>query len=146
MLVQSVDTRRWLARLRELSEEMTPDYADYAPTPVEDFLDPDDPTLFPRLTPEQVDYLAEIGTQLSFARGELVFEHGQRETPMYVVLSGDRPSRSVAPASIQGLIPISAPSPMPISRRRGTVGPCRRGQVILGSSPMRLAVSFPRSH
>src|SRR4051795_169462 len=61
---------------------------DYAPTPVEDFLDPDDPTLFPRLTPEQVEYLAEIGTPLSFARGELVFEHGQRETPLYVVLSG----------------------------------------------------------
>jgi hypothetical protein len=35
--------------------------------PVEDFLDPDDPTLFPRLAPEQVEYLAEIGTQLSFA-------------------------------------------------------------------------------
>ena len=62
--------------------------SDYAPTPVEDFLDPDDPTLFPRLTPEQVEYLAEIGTRQSFARGELVFEHGQRETPLYVVLSG----------------------------------------------------------
>src|SRR5215204_5811902 len=61
---------------------------EYAPTPVEDFLDPDDPTLFPRLTPEQVEYLAEIGTQVSCARGELVFEHGQRETPLYVVLSG----------------------------------------------------------
>jgi hypothetical protein len=35
--------------------------------PVEDFLDPDDPTLFPRLAPEQVEYLAAIGTQLSFA-------------------------------------------------------------------------------
>jgi thioredoxin reductase (NADPH) len=88
MLVQSVDDRRWLARLRDLSEEMTRDYADYAPTPVEDFLDPDHPTLFPRLTREQIEYLAEIGTQLSFARGELVFEHGQRETPLYVVLSG----------------------------------------------------------
>ena len=62
--------------------------SDYAPTPVEDFLDPDDPTLFPRLTPEQIEYLAEIGTQSSFARGDLVFEHGQRETPLYVVLSG----------------------------------------------------------
>ena len=62
--------------------------SDYAPTPVEDFLDPDHPTLFPRLTPEQVEYLAEIGTQSSFARGDLVFEHGQRETPLYVVLSG----------------------------------------------------------
>src|SRR3954465_10469810 len=61
---------------------------DYAPTPVEDFLAPDDPTLFPRLTPEQIEYLAEIGTQLTFARGEVVFEHGQRETPLYVVQSG----------------------------------------------------------
>src|SRR3954462_11368961 len=61
---------------------------EYAPTPVEDFLDPDDPTLFPRLTPEQIHYLAEIGTQLTFARGDVVFEHGQRETPLYVVQSG----------------------------------------------------------
>src|ERR671928_58625 len=62
--------------------------SDYAPTPVEDFLDPDHPTLFPRLTPEQIEYLAEIGTQLTFARGDLVFEHGQRDTPLYVVRSG----------------------------------------------------------
>src|SRR3954453_21613467 len=61
---------------------------DYAPIPVEDFLDPDHPTLFPRLTPEQIEYLAEIGTRLSFARGDLVFEHGQRETPLYVVETG----------------------------------------------------------
>jgi thioredoxin reductase (NADPH) len=62
--------------------------AEYAPTPVENFLDPDDPAMFPRLTSSQVEYLAEIGTQLSFARGELVFAHGQRETPLYVVQSG----------------------------------------------------------
>src|ERR671923_55145 len=62
--------------------------SDYAPTPVEDFLDPDHPTLFPRLTPEQIEYLAEIGTQLTFARADVVFEHGQRETPLYVVQSG----------------------------------------------------------
>jgi thioredoxin reductase (NADPH) len=62
--------------------------SDYAPTPVEDFLDPDHPTLFPRLTPEQMDYLAEIGTQLTFARGDVVFEHGEREAPLYVVQSG----------------------------------------------------------
>jgi len=61
---------------------------DYAPTPVEDFLDPDHPTLFPRLTPEQMEYLAEIGTQLTYARGDRVFEHGQRDTPLYVVQSG----------------------------------------------------------
>src|SRR5690242_8399768 len=62
--------------------------SDYAPTPVEDFLDPDDPAMFPRLTPEQVDYLAGIGTQLTFARGDEVFAHGQRETPLYIVQSG----------------------------------------------------------
>ena len=61
---------------------------DYAPTPVEDFLDPDHPTLFPRLTPEQIEYLAEIGTQLTYARGDVVFEHGQRETPLFVVQRG----------------------------------------------------------
>ncbi|MFL5831423.1 MAG: FAD-dependent oxidoreductase [Solirubrobacteraceae bacterium] len=62
--------------------------SDYAPTPVEDFLDPDHPTLFPRLTREQIEYLAQIGTQLTFARGDVVFEHGQRETPLYIVQSG----------------------------------------------------------
>jgi thioredoxin reductase (NADPH) len=62
--------------------------SDYAPTPVEDFLDPDHPTLFPRLTPEQMEYLAEIGTRLTYARGDVVFEHGQRETPLFVVESG----------------------------------------------------------
>ena len=61
---------------------------DYAPTPVEDFLDPDDPILFPRLTRSQMEYLADIGTRLSFARGDLVWEHGQRETPLYVIESG----------------------------------------------------------
>jgi thioredoxin reductase (NADPH) len=62
--------------------------AEYAPTPVEDFLDPDDPAMFPRLTPEQVDYLAEIGIQVTYGRGDEVFGHGQRETPLYVVQSG----------------------------------------------------------
>jgi thioredoxin reductase (NADPH) len=62
--------------------------SDYAPTPVEDFLDPDHPTLFPRLTSEQMEYLAEIGTRLTYARGDVVFEHGQRETPLFVVESG----------------------------------------------------------
>jgi thioredoxin reductase (NADPH) len=61
---------------------------DYAPNPVEDFLDPDHPTLFPRLTQSQIEYLGEIATRLQFARGDLVFEHGQRETPLFVVESG----------------------------------------------------------
>ncbi|HET9120956.1 MAG TPA: FAD-dependent oxidoreductase, partial [Solirubrobacterales bacterium] len=62
--------------------------ADYAPTPVEDFLDPDDQAMFPRLTPEQVEYLARIGAQRTFARGDEVFGHGQRETPLFIVESG----------------------------------------------------------
>src|SRR5262249_58656816 len=33
-------------------------------------------------------FLAEIGTELMLARGDVVFEHGQRETPLYVVRSG----------------------------------------------------------
>jgi len=61
---------------------------EYSPTPVEDFLDPDDPAMFPRLTPEQVEYLAGIGSQLTFARGDEVFAHGQRETPLFIVQSG----------------------------------------------------------
>jgi thioredoxin reductase (NADPH) len=62
--------------------------AHHSPIPVEDFLDPDHPTLFPRLTPAQIEYLGEIGTHRSFATGEEVFEHGSRETPLYVVQSG----------------------------------------------------------
>ena len=62
--------------------------SDYAPTPVEDFLDPDDPVLFPRLTESQIEYLTEIGTHHTFARGEEVFEHGERNTPLWVILSG----------------------------------------------------------
>jgi thioredoxin reductase (NADPH) len=59
-----------------------------SPTPVDGFLDPDDPTLFPRLTPTQIDQLAENAETLSFSPGEVVFEQGQRDTPFYVVLSG----------------------------------------------------------
>jgi thioredoxin reductase (NADPH) len=62
--------------------------SEYSPTPVEDFLDPNDPAMFPRLTPEQVDYLAEIGTLVTYGRGDEVFGHGQRETPLFVVQSG----------------------------------------------------------
>src|SRR4051794_16609488 len=58
------------------------------PTPVEGFLDPDDPTLYPHLTPSQIEYLSEIGSHQTFAAGEEGFAHGSRETPLYVVLSG----------------------------------------------------------
>jgi thioredoxin reductase (NADPH) len=58
------------------------------PTPVEGFLDPDDPTLFPRLTAAQIAKLAERAETLSLSPGEVLFEQGQRDTPFYVVLSG----------------------------------------------------------
>ncbi len=59
-----------------------------SPTPAEGFLDPDDPTLFPRLTEAQIERLAESAETVSHAPGEVVFEQGQRDAPMYVVLSG----------------------------------------------------------
>jgi thioredoxin reductase (NADPH) len=59
-----------------------------SPTPVEGFLDPDDPTLFPRLTAAQIDELAVSAETLSLAPGEILFEQGQRDTPFFVILSG----------------------------------------------------------
>jgi thioredoxin reductase (NADPH) len=59
-----------------------------SPTPVSGFLDPNDPTLFPRLTAAQTEQLAELAETLSFSPGEVLFEQGQRDTPFYVVLSG----------------------------------------------------------
>jgi hypothetical protein len=61
---------------------------DYAPTPVEDFLDPDDPVLFPRLTPEQISYLAEIGTQ---ARRRGHGRIGGLKTPHYETAQASTP-------------------------------------------------------
>jgi thioredoxin reductase (NADPH) len=59
-----------------------------SPTPVEGFLDPDHPTLFPRLTAAQIDELAESAETLSLSPGEVLFEQGQRNTPFFVILSG----------------------------------------------------------
>jgi thioredoxin reductase (NADPH) len=59
-----------------------------SPTPVEGFLDPDDPTLFPRLTAAQIEQLAERGETLSVSPGDILFEQGERDAPFYVVLSG----------------------------------------------------------
>jgi thioredoxin reductase (NADPH) len=58
------------------------------PTPVPGFLDPNDPTLFPRLTAAQIEQLADRAETLSLSPGEVLFEQGQRDTPFYVVLSG----------------------------------------------------------
>jgi thioredoxin reductase (NADPH) len=58
------------------------------PTPVSGFLDPDDATLFPRLTAAQTEQLAEHAETRSFSPGEIIFEQGQRDAPFFVVLSG----------------------------------------------------------
>jgi CRP-like cAMP-binding protein len=69
-------------RLDAVMSEYTP------PTPVEGFVDPDDPILFPRLTAAQIEQLAESAETLSLSPGEVLFKQGQRDTPLYVVLSG----------------------------------------------------------
>ena len=55
---------------------------------VADFLDPDDPGLFPRLTEAQIGHLAVIADHQLLAPGEVLFEQGQRETSFFVVLAG----------------------------------------------------------
>ncbi len=59
-----------------------------SPTPADGFLDPDDPILFPRLTEAHIHRLAESAETLSLSPGEVVFEQGQRDAPLYVVLAG----------------------------------------------------------
>jgi thioredoxin reductase (NADPH) len=59
-----------------------------SPAPAEGFLDPDDPTLFPRLTEAHIERLAESAETLSLSPGDIVFEQGQRHAPLFVVLSG----------------------------------------------------------
>jgi thioredoxin reductase (NADPH) len=59
-----------------------------SPAPVDGFLDPDDATLFPRLTAAQIEQLEQRAEKLSLSPGEVLFEQGQRDTPFYVVLSG----------------------------------------------------------
>ena len=59
-----------------------------SPTPVPGFLDPDHPTLFPRLTPAQIEQLAERAETVSFSPGEVIFEQGERDASFYVVRSG----------------------------------------------------------
>src|SRR3990170_1392133 len=59
-----------------------------SPTPVSGFLDPNDPTLFPRLTAAQTVQMAERAETRSFSPGEILFEQGERDASFYVVLSG----------------------------------------------------------
>ncbi len=63
--------------------------SEYTPPPrVPGFLDPDDPVLFPRLTPAQIKELAARGETVSLSPGDVLFEQGQRDTPFFVVLEG----------------------------------------------------------
>jgi hypothetical protein len=59
-----------------------------ARTRADDFLDPDDRTLFPRLDDIQTGELAAAAESVSLAAGEILFEQGQHDTPFYVVRSG----------------------------------------------------------
>jgi thioredoxin reductase (NADPH) len=59
-----------------------------SPTPVSGFLDPDDPTLFPRLTAAQTEQMAERAETRTFSPGEVLFEQGERDASFYVVLTG----------------------------------------------------------
>lgn len=43
---------------------------------VDDVLDPDDPTLFPRLTEPQLERLARVSEEMSLGPGEVLFEDG----------------------------------------------------------------------
>ena len=65
---------------------MTADAAEQAR--VSDFLDPDDPALFPRLTRVQLEQLDRVGHRLDLAPGEVVFGQGSPGTPFFVVLDG----------------------------------------------------------
>jgi thioredoxin reductase (NADPH) len=73
---------------REISGESGRAGRGPAPARVDDFLDPDDPTLFPRLTEAQIGHLAGLADHRLLAPGEALFEQGQRETPFFVVQAG----------------------------------------------------------
>ena len=58
------------------------------PTPAPGFLDPNHPTLFPRLTDAQTEQMAERAETRSFSPGEILFEQGERDASFYMVISG----------------------------------------------------------
>ena len=44
--------------------------------------------MFPRLSDAKIDWLAEQGERRSFAAGEILYEHAQRDAPFYVIDRG----------------------------------------------------------
>ncbi len=53
-----------------------------------DFPDLADEVMFPRLSDAKIDWLAEQGERRSFAAGEILYEHAQRDAPFYVIDRG----------------------------------------------------------
>ena len=58
------------------------------PDPVDDFPDPDDERLFPRLTDEQLGQVKRFAEEQRFERDEVLFEHGERGIPFFVLEDG----------------------------------------------------------
>ncbi|WP_053227420.1 FAD-dependent oxidoreductase [Solirubrobacter soli] len=54
----------------------------------ERFPDLDDEVLFPRLSDGKLEWLAERGTRKSFAVGDVLYEHADRDAPFYVIERG----------------------------------------------------------
>ncbi len=54
----------------------------------ERFPDLDDEVLFPRLSEAKLAWLAKRGKRRTFAPGEVLYEHGVRDAPFYVIESG----------------------------------------------------------
>jgi thioredoxin reductase (NADPH) len=54
----------------------------------EPFPDLEDEVLFPRLSDAKLEWLAARGKRQTFAPGEVLYEHGVRDVPFYVVVRG----------------------------------------------------------
>jgi thioredoxin reductase (NADPH) len=54
----------------------------------ERFADLSDEVLFPRFSPAKLERLAEYGERHTYRPGDVLWEQGQRNTPLHVVLSG----------------------------------------------------------
>src|ERR671933_410424 len=54
----------------------------------ETFPDLADEAMYPRMSAQKIERLAEHGTRLSFAPGETLYEQGQRDAPFLVIERG----------------------------------------------------------
>ena len=54
----------------------------------ERFPDLDDEVMFPRLSDAKLEWFGKRGERRSFAPGDVLYEHGVREAPFYVLVSG----------------------------------------------------------